>query len=180
MRGTQPGDRVYHQQGLVTVRPHDFRNPLDVMPGPGGAFGRLHKHCAHLMVQPRPDVIQRKRLAIGDFEYLHVAAECLGKPRPALAELPRGQHKHLVAGRGQVRDRRLHHACAGTSQHQHVVLGADDFLHVGQHALKQRAEVGRPMMRRERSHGRLRRRQQRRWPGSKKTILMQHRQSPYE
>src|SRR5271157_3660586 len=141
---------------------HDLRDALHVMAHAGRAFGRLHEHGPHVRSQPRPDVVQRKRLAIGSAQHVRVTAKRLGQPRPALAELSRREHQHLIAWRRQIRHRRLHHACARTRQHE----------------LKQRLEVGGAVVRRERSHGRLRRRQQRRWPGSKKTVLVQHGHSP--
>jgi hypothetical protein len=100
--------------------------------------------------------------------------KALANPVQRSPNFPRGQHQHLVARRRQIRYRSLHHAGARRSQHQNVILRANEFFHVGQHTLKQRLEVGGAVVRGKRSHCRLRGRQKRSRSGSKKAILMQH------
>ena len=83
---------------------HDLRNPFNVVARSGRAFGRLDEDYTHLIVHSRSHVIERKCLAVGCFEHIHVATKSFGQSGPALAKLSGGQNQNFVAGRGQIRD----------------------------------------------------------------------------
>jgi hypothetical protein len=147
----------------VGERRTSFAIASDIMPCAGGTFGRLHINAADLGRQLAAHFVERKCFAIGSGHGFHGAAKRLGQRGPALAELAGGQHEHAVAGRSQVRDRGFHETGARRGQHEHVVLCADELLHVGQHAREQSAELGRAMMRAIGSHRRLRLREEGAW-----------------
>ena len=153
----QPGDGIHHQQRFVALGADQFRNPLHIMPRAGGTLCRLHVNRAHIGRQLLADFIERKSFAIRRADHFHDAPKSFGQIAPAFAELARGQHQNLVAGRSQVRDRAFHHAGTGRSQHQNVISRADEILHVRQHARVQSAEVGSAVVHGKRSHGGLRR-----------------------
>ena len=174
MRGAQTGDRVSHQQRVIANGANQFRDSLNIVTRSGRAFGRLHIHDFHIGRELSFNFCQRKSLAVRDAQHIHIASEGFRQIAPALAELSGGQHQDLVSRRGQVRNRAFHHSGTGRSQHQHVILRADEVLHVGEHAGVQRLEISGAVMGRIGRHGRLSGRQQGRRAGSEEAILKQH------
>src|ERR1019366_10184645 len=125
---SQPGDGIYDEQCVIALRAHKLGNLLDVMPRAGGTFRRLHIDSAHAWRQILPNFVERKRLTVRHRDQLDGAAKSLGEVAPAFAKFSGGEHKYLVPRRGQIGDRAFHHTGAGASQHQNVVLRADEVL----------------------------------------------------
>ncbi len=152
---TQTGDSVDHQQSVWGLM-HELRDGLDVVAHAGGTFRRLHVDDADIRRELLADFIHGEGLAIGNADDFDVAAEGFRQVAPALAKFSCGQHQHFVARRSQIRDRAFHDASSGRCQHEHIVLRADKFLHVGEHFGKERAKIGGAMVQRERRHRGLR------------------------
>ena len=73
------------------------------------------------------------RLAPLALERDDIGAERLGHRDPAVAERPRGDAQHAIAGLDGVREHRLERAGARGREEQHVVLGAEHELELAQH-----------------------------------------------
>jgi hypothetical protein len=65
---------------------------------------------------------------------------------PALAEIPGGDDEVRLAGRDEVRDRRLERARSGSCKEEDVLLGPADLAEARQAALVDRAKVGAAVM----------------------------------
>src|SRR5579883_1659506 len=180
VRGAESGDGVDHEQSVVSGCANEFRDSFHVVAGASRSLSGLHVDGAHAGSEARFDFVKREGLSIGLTEHIDVACVGLAERGPALAELSGRQDEDVVARRGQVRDAGLHHAGAGTSEHQDIVLGSDEFLHVGEHAGEQAAEIRSAVMGGKGGFGELGRRKERRWSGSKEAILAQHGMSPWE
>ena len=113
-------------------------------------------------------------LPVGGGEHVDFAAEGLGQSGPALAEFTGSEHQDAVAGRGEIGDRGLHGAGAGTRKDDHVVPGADKVFQLREHAGVEGAKLGSAMVNISRGHGELGGRQQGRWAWSVKSGLPDH------
>jgi hypothetical protein len=76
------------------------------------------------LIELRRQVLRARRLAPLVLDRLHVAAVRGRQPAPALTERAGRDDDHAVAGRAEVRDRRLHRPRAGRCEHEDVALAA--------------------------------------------------------
>ena len=156
MRGAEAGDGVDNQQGVTLLLLQQLRNAFDVMAHAGRSLVRLHEDGARLKLQRSLYGIKREGLPVGRADDIDLAAEGLGQRRPALTELACREHKHAVAGRGEVGDGGLHRSGAGTRKNDDVVLGADELFELRENALIERTKLRRAVMNVGRCHRELR------------------------
>src|SRR5215470_15519294 len=92
--------------------------------------------------ETRGEVVGGRSFAPLVREPVDLAAERLRDRGPAVAECTGGDDADAVAGRAQVRDRRLHRPGAARREEEHLVLGAEDLLQARERAFVDDAEVG--------------------------------------
>ena len=131
MRCAQAGDGVDHQKRVRAFE--QARDSLNIVPHAGGAFRALHEEHAVISLEFFTHLLRLYRLTVRCAYRFQLATVGLGQALPALAELSRRNHQHLVAGRGQVGHGRFHGARAGGGEHHHIVLCADERFQISQH-----------------------------------------------
>ena len=165
--GTAPSDEIASTTSRAS--PTASLTRADVGDHAGRRVGLLAEH----EVDPRfahgcADLVGVRHLAPLVPERLDVEAVLLANRDPALAERSVADDRHAVAGRAEVRDRRLHRPGPGRGEEQDVGARAADLLQALERARVDVAEVGPAVMddrlgtRREhgRRHGRRPRREE--------------------
>src|SRR5881409_116146 len=106
----------------------------------------LNVNCANVWCQLVAEFVERKRRAIGCCDQFDITAERMRQIAPALAELAGSEHQNSVTRRCKIRNCSFHNAGTRRCQYQYIILRADEILHIGEHPLKQRAEIGGAMV----------------------------------
>ena len=172
--GSQPGDGIDHEQGVVPLLPDGAGDGGHVVARPGGALRSLHVNHANVRREMRLHLFDQESLSVPGFHHGGREPIGLGEGDPPLAKFSRREHQHLIAGGSKVGDRRFHGAGARRSHQDHIVLGAYKCLEIGQDFRIKGAEFRGAMMDISSRHGQLRAGQQRRGPGSEQPVFDQH------
>ena len=114
---------------------------------------------------------RRHGFSVGLGEHFHLETVGLCHLHPAFTELACGTDDHPVAGREEVRDRRLHRAASGSREESDAVLRAHEVVEVLDHSAIHVTEVLRAVVQVGTSHRAHCRREQGRGTGRQQAVL---------
>src|SRR5260370_18477755 len=98
MGRAQAGDRIHDEQRVVAGAAHELRNALYILPGASRTLRRLHEYRSHIGSEFRANIVQGECFTVWHEQNIHITAQDLRQPHPALTELTRRSYQNAIPG----------------------------------------------------------------------------------